>query len=404
MTRETDCADAGAFPQGRPSIAAVFARFLRYGFYAFGGPVVQISMLRHELVERERWTQNATFTRALAVYQALPGPEATEMCCWFGHIARGRLGAVAAGVGYVLPGFLLMLLCAWLYVEHGVQSPWVAAAFAGMQPAALALLMKAVPNSFGHVLKMQGAVVACAFALAADFAGVPFWVPLLGGAMWCGLLSRGLAVRAAACGAFFAVLWWSVQRGESAPIVLDAPQSASAPVVADAWALFETGLKAGLLTFGGAYTAIPFVRGDVVTKHGWIGDAQFLDGIAICGVLPAPLVIFTTFVGYVVAGLSGACAITLGMFLPAFSFTLVGHAWIDRLVHEPRFHAALDGTAAAALGLIAATALRLCHARLDSWFAWVLFACALVILLRVRKISTVPLVIVTAAVAGLLFY
>lgn len=392
----------GTFPRGRPSVAAIFARFLRYGLHAFGGPVVQLSMLRHELVERDRWTQHETFTRALAVYQALPGPEATEMCCWFGHLARGRLGAIAAGLGYVLPGFLLMLLCAWLYAAHGMQSPWVAAAFAGMQPAALALLVRAVPGIAGHALKVEGALVACAFALAADFAGVAFWAPLVAGAMWCGLAQRGVALRAAACAVCGVLAWWSVPAQENAGAAVDAMQASAPKVAADVWALFVVGLKAGLLTFGGAYTAIPFVRGDVVTQRGWLSDAQFLDGIAIGGVLPAPLVIFTTFVGYVAEGLVGACAITAGMFLPAFSFTLVGHQWIDRLVHEPRFHAALDGVAAAALGLIAATALRLCHARLDGWFACVVFGCALTVLLRVRRLSTVPLVLGAAAVAGLL--
>lgn len=392
----------GTFPKGRPSVAAIFARFLRYGLHAFGGPVVQLSMLRHELVERDRWTKHETFTRALAVYQALPGPEATEMCCWFGHLARGRLGAIAAGLGYVLPGFLLMLLCSWLYATHGMQSPWVAAAFAGVQPAALALLVRAVPGIAGHALKVEGAIIVCGFALAADFAGVPFWVPLVAGAMWCGLVQHGVALRAAACCVCGVLAWWSVPAPEAASAAVGAIQPNASKVAADAWALFFVGLKAGLLTFGGAYTAIPFVRGDVVTQRGWLGDAQFLDGIAIGGVLPAPLVIFTTFVGYVTEGLVGACAITVGMFLPAFSFTLVGHHWIDRLVHEPRFHAALDGVAAGALGLIAATALRMCHARLDGWFACVVFGCALVVLLRVRRLSTAPLVLAASAVAGLL--
>ena len=393
-----------AFPNGRPSLVAVFVRFLRYGMHAFGGPVVQIAALRAELVGKERWTTHATFTRALAVYQALPGPEATEMCCWFGHIARGRLGALAAGIGFLVPGFTLMLLCAWLYGVYGLKSPWGAAACAGLQPAALALLVRAVPKVASHSLKVEGAAVACAFAVVAEWNDVPFWIPLLSGAAWCGLAQRGLPLRALASCAFATAAWWMAGSGSVPAVGAVGGVVAGVEgegVAADAWLLFVTGLKAGSLTFGGAYTAIPFVRDDVVTRNAWITDDTFLDGLAIGSVIPAPLVIFTTFVGYLSAGFPGAFAITIGMFLPAFSFTLFGHAWIDRLVHEPRLHAVLDGVAAAALGLIIVTAARLCIAQLDGAFAIAVFASALVLLVRFPAVAKVPLVLAAAAAAGM---
>jgi chromate transporter len=403
VTGVTDQAD-GAFANGRPTLAALFVRFLRYGMHAFGGPVVQIASLRAELVGKERWTTHATFTRALAVYQALPGPEATEMCCWFGHIARGRLGALAAGLGFLLPGFTLMLLCAWLYGAYGLKSPWCAAACAGLQPAALALLVRAVPKVAAHSLKVEGAAVACAFAFIAEWNDVPFWIPLLAGAAWCGLAQRGLPLRAFASCAVATAAWWTA--GSASAPAVSAVGGALAGVegegvAADAWLLFVTGLKAGSLTFGGAYTAIPFVRDDVVTRHAWITDDTFLDGLAIGSVIPAPLVIFTTFVGYLSAGFPGAFAITIGMFLPAFSFTLFGHAWIDRIVNEPRMHAALDGVAAAALGLIIVTALRLCMAQLDGVFSISVFAVALLLLVRFSSVAKAPLVLAAAAVAGM---
>jgi chromate transporter len=121
-----------------------------------------------------------------------------------------------------------------------------------------------------------------------------------------------------------------------------------------ALALFWAGLKGGLLTFGGAYTAIPFVRADTVAR-GWISDQAFLDGLGLSGLLPAPLVIFVTFVGFVADGFTGALAITAGMFLPAFAFSLLFYERLEQVTDDPRLHHFLEGVAAGVVGLIAVT-------------------------------------------------
>src|SRR3712207_1734734 len=111
------------------SVGRLFLRFLRFGLLAWGGPVAQIAMVRQELVEEEKWVTPAHFNRALALYQVLPGPEAHELCVYFGMLSRGRVGGLLAGLGFMLPGLLLMLLCSWLYVSFGLDSPWVRAVF-----------------------------------------------------------------------------------------------------------------------------------------------------------------------------------------------------------------------------------------------------------------------------------
>ncbi|MDQ3100230.1 MAG: chromate transporter, partial [Bacteroidota bacterium] len=112
---------------GRPqeSLFALFFRFLRFGSLAWGGPVAQIAMIKKELVDNEQWITHDKFNRVLAVYQALPGPEAHELCVYFGMIARGRWGGFLAGLGFMLPGFLLILLLTWLYVQFGLDSALV---------------------------------------------------------------------------------------------------------------------------------------------------------------------------------------------------------------------------------------------------------------------------------------
>lgn len=121
----------------RLTLTALFLRFLRFGVLAFGGPVAQIAMIRRELVEQERWIDSSRFNRLLAVMQVLPGPEAHELCVHMGIMARGRLGGLLAGLGFMLPGLVLMLLAAWAYSELAGQSATLVAVFVGVQATVL---------------------------------------------------------------------------------------------------------------------------------------------------------------------------------------------------------------------------------------------------------------------------
>jgi chromate transporter len=165
--------------------------------------------------------------------------------------------------------------------------------------------------------------------------------------------------------------------------------------------VFASGLRAGLLTFGGAYTAIPFVRHDAVERNGWLTDRQFLDGLALGGVLPAPLIIFGTFVGYVAGGVAGALAMTLGIFLPAFAITLSGHATLERVEQNRALHDLLDGITAGVVGLIAATSVHLFRAGVSGWRRLALFAVALAVVYLWKSKAAVAVVVLGCALAGL---
>jgi chromate transporter len=382
----------------RLSLGALFARFLRFGLLAFGGPVAQIGMLRHELVDRERWTTPERFLRALAVYQALPGPEAHEMCCWFGYLARGRLGSIVAGLGFLLPGFALMLVAAWLYQKVGLHAPWSTAAFAGAQTAVMALVVRAVPRIGAHALRPRLAWVAALAGLACGLADISFAIPLAFGALWLPIALRSRASAWMLAIGALAISVWLWLSSPTTPTQLAAAPQTAAPHFGSLLAL---GLQAGLFTFGGAYTAIPFVRDVAVVSRSWLSDAQFLDGIAIGSVLPAPLVIFGTFTGYIAGGLAGALAMTIGIFAPAFCFTLIGHAWIERAMHNQRLHASLDGVAAAVTGLIAATAIQLLLRSVTHGKSATIFALALAIAFAWKSPWAMPLIVAFGAVAGL---
>uniref|UniRef100_UPI0017D9A99E chromate transporter n=1 Tax=Methylibium sp. TaxID=2067992 RepID=UPI0017D9A99E len=386
------------------SHAQLFVRFLKFGLLAWGGPVAQIAMLRRELVDEERWISSARFNKLLAVMQVLPGPEAHELCVHLGMRAKGRLGGLLAGLGFMLPGFLLMLALSWLYFRIDIAGTALGAAFLGVQAAVIALIARAVHRIGEHILIdrwLWAIAIVCGLA---SFAGVGFWITLpAAGAVYALLvLNRRLtALLATVCAVALAValLLWAAPAATRVATVVQGEASVLL--------LFVSGLKAGLLTFGGAYTAIPFIRNDAVGR-GWMSDGQFLDGLALSGVLPAPLIIFATFVGYVGGGPLGAIAMTAGVFLPAFAFSLIFYDRLEAVLEIRQLHAFLDGVAAAVVGLIAATTVdlgRVTAERVPSLAVGVLiFAAALAFLYAWKNKLNVVVVIVAAGAAGWLLF
>jgi chromate transporter len=374
-------------------------RFLRFGWQAWGGPVAQIAMLRTSLVDQQGWISLSRFNRTLALYQVLPGPEAQELAVFFGMVARGRIGGLLAGLGFMLPGFVLALLLSWLYVESGLESPVVAAAFAGCQAAVVALVVRGLHRIGERVLGSPLSYAVAGLSAAAGLAAVPFVLPLAVGGLAFLLDRRGYSRVAGAPLALLAVVMAFAivadlgSPGQPEPV-------AGSEGVATPGQLLVTGLKGGALTFGGAYTSIPFVRNDAVGSDGWMSDDQFLDGLALAGIIPAPLVIFATFVGFVGGGFVGATAITLGMFLPAFAITMLGHGLLERVVNDQRLHAVLDGVTAAVIGLVAATTLQLGVAALTDLPTVLIFGSALAALYVWRAGAAVPVVILGAAAIG----
>jgi chromate transporter len=377
----------------------LFLRFLRFGFLAFGGPVAQIAMVKQALVEEERWISPARFNRLLAVMQILPGPEAHELCVHLGMVARGRIGGLLAGLGFMLPGFVLMLGAAWLYTDWIVGNPGAAPIFLGVQIAVLAIILRAVQRIGTHILEDKLLWLLAAAALGATLAGVPFWIPLIA----AGLIYSFAARPVVAAAVFVAAALLAFVVSDAAPAVTVAAAASEAGIAA----LFIAGLKGGLLTFGGAYTAIPYVRTDTVGR-GWLSDASFLDGVALAGMLPAPLVIFATFAGYVAGGFPGAVAITVGMFLPAFAFSMIFFERLEAVVENPALHRILGGVAAAVVGVIAATLLQLGWATAlrvanpAGGLAILVAAVAVVMLAKGKWVA--PALVIGAGIAGWLLH
>jgi chromate transporter len=391
--------DDTAFSPPRLTLPALFLKFLRFGCLAFGGPVAQIAMIRETLVEEERWISRARFNRLLAVMQVLPGPEAHELCVHMGMMARGRIGGLLAGLGFMLPGFLLMLACGWAYGEFIAGTGRFDSILLGVQAAVLAVIARSVQRIGEHIIHNWLLGALAALAAVATIVGVPFWAPLVAAAFAYGRAAEKPAAGFALAVVIVLAAGLLLPHGDAPPLFT----TGSTHVDAETVALFVAGLKGGLLTFGGAYTAIPYVRADTVGR-GWLSDGQFLDGIALGNLLPAPLVIFATFVGYVIGGLEGAFAITLGMFLPAFAFSMVLFERLESVVDHPQLQRTLDGVAAAAVGVIAATLIQLGTSTWERlaqpFFAVPIFALAAIAAWRLKGIWVTPAIVAFGAAAG----
>jgi chromate transporter len=166
--------------------------------------------------------------------------------------------------------------------------------------------------------------------------------------------------------------------------------------------IFLEGLKAGLLTFGGAYTVIPFLQQASVDHHHWLSDSQFVDGLAISGVLPAPLIIFSTFVGYLAGGLTGALLMTLGIFIPAFVFPIFLHRYLVAIAENPRVRPFLLGVAAGVIGLIASVTVQILDTSVVDVYTAILAVAAFAVLYRFHGKLTVLYVVLGCGAIGAL--
>lgn len=403
---EIETVNAPAEPLGR-----LFLRFLRFGFLAWGGPVAQIDMVRQELVTQEKWISPGHFKRLLAIYQVLPGPEAHELCVHFGMLARGRIGGLLAGLGFMLPGFVLMFLLSWLYLSLDLTATAFQAVFLGIQPAVIALIVRACHRIGGHCLTDGPLWIIGILAAMGEFLGVSFYVTLpLAGVAYLVAAQRRWLWTAAVGAIFVAAVWQLSPVVDGRQPILSARQETVDPAPtrhtgrANTAELFGSGLRAGLLTFGGAYTAIPFLKEDAVERGQWMTERDFLDGVALSGILPAPLIIFSTFVGYFGGGAWGALAMTLGVFLPAFGFSLLFHRHLEAVIANPRLRHFLEGVTAAVVGLIVVTTVSLGTIAIPGFKALAIFAVALAMVYRWRSKLAVPAIIATAGAMGALLF
>src|SRR5882724_7707973 len=327
-----------------PSWREVFLYFLMLGFVNVGGPVAQITMMYNRMVERRHWLSEDRFLKIMAFCHMLPGPEALQLAIYVGYLKRRLLGGILAGLTFIIPGALVMIVLSWLYVTYG-SLPQVNDVLYVLKPSVLGIIGAGIVKlGRASIRNLFLAMLLIGAFVGMRFAGINFLIILLLAGLLNLLIAQG----------------WPAIRGKSATlrtifVSLIVLQFADSRWFQMAWLFFKT----GLFSFGGAYASIVFLQRGAVQQHHWLTTSQLLDGVALSVATPGPFMLFTTFTGFLAGGLRGAIIATFFVFLPSFVFVLGGARYIEKVRNNRWIQAFLAGASAAVVGVIVVVTLDL---------------------------------------------
>lgn len=351
----------------------------KLGWISFGGPAGQIAIMHKELVERRRWVSEDRFLHALNFCMLLPGPEAQQLAAYIGWKLHGIRGGIAAGVLFLLPGALIVLLLSVMYAGYQDVS-FVQALFFGIKAAVLAVVVDAVIRIGRRALKNPAMIgIAVAAFVAIFFFNVAFPIVILGAGL-VGLIG----------GKFFPENFSASPRDDrDVPALPGSPPSQwrrNVRVVAICVLLWfspiltigyflginhvyaQQGIffsKMAVVTFGGAYAVLAYVSQQAVEHYNWLTPGEMLDGLGLAETTPGPLILVVQFVGFLgayrnpgvldpmLAGTLGALLTTWVTFVPCFLWVFLGAPYIEKLQGKRTLSAGMSAITAAVVGVIA---------------------------------------------------
>jgi chromate transporter len=332
----------------RGSLGAFVAYFLYLGGLGFGGPVALAGFMHRDLVERRRWVSEEDYALSMALAQIMPGPLAAQLAIALGYFRHGIVGATAVGLAFVLPSFFMVVLLSMAYVRFGGLW-WMQALFYGIGAAVIAIIAIAA----GKLSRSTNKRDPLLWAIFAALFVVTVWAQaeLAEFFVLAGLLSLFVRTRPSRRQALGAVagsvavvgVIWLIERWFLNLAV------GGGNVLVQILVFFT---KAGAFVFGSGLAIVPFLQQGVVQQFGWLSPQQFLDAVAVAMITPGPVVITVVFIGYLVAGMLGAMAAAVGIFVPVYVFTIVPAPWFRRNRDNAQLRAFVQGATAAATGAL----------------------------------------------------
>jgi chromate transporter len=362
--------------------------FLWLGTVGFGGPIALAGHMQQDLVDDRDWVRKEDYLDGLALAQLAPGPLAAQLAIYLGYIRAGVFGATAVGMAFVLPSFLMVLALSAAYVRFG-GLPWIEGMFYGIGAAVIAIIARSAFKLTKLTIGKDKLLWAIFLSLAVSTAWTSqemIWLFLLGGVV--NLLAKAVPNRLPS---------------RSAMPLLFAPATFAA--LGRSGTLLEIFMyfaKAGMFVFGSGLAVVPFLYGGVVEGHHWLTDHQFVDAVAVAMITPGPVVITVAFIGYLVAGLAGATAAALGIFLPVYLVVVLLAPSYKRWAKNPQLNAFVRGVTAGATGAIAGAVVVL--ARRSVYDLPTILICLLSLGILFRWRIPEPVLIACAALAGLLLH
>jgi chromate transporter len=388
-------AEHADFPKHWKDIASAF---LKLGATSYGGPAI-MGVMQTELQEKRQWVSPGRFVEGLSLVNMLPGATATQLGIFLGYARGGWWGGLLGGLCFVLPAFFIMLALTIAYASLGVTLIMRGALY-GLGPVVLGIFVVAVyrlgRSAASTIPEAVIAVVAAAASIGSPL-GVAAILVLAGGA---GLLlfhsRRPAAIVGVSLAAFVAVLplvWWSTP----VPVSV-APRGVPDPAsLVDIAAYF---FKVGAFTVGGGLAMIAFIQQQVVDQFHWLTPREFIDGLALGQFTPGPILMVAAYVGYKVAGVTGAAVAAVAAFLPSFILMLAVLPVLDRVRKLAWTRAVMKGMGPAVIGVLAVSLFRLAPHALADVFAIAILV-ATVIALSVCRIGAVRLML-AGSVLGVL--
>jgi chromate transporter len=383
-------------PRGKRDPWDSFLRTMGWvGLNTFGGPVAQIGFMHKVAVKEKRWLSDEQFVHLLNFANVIPGPEALELAIHLGYLRRGIAGGIAAGLLFIWPGFVTLTILAWVYRTYG-HVPAIGGFMDGVRPVAIGVVAAAAVQISRRALKGRLSYVVMMAAFLASYLLEVFFVGILVG---CGLLGLALGRRGREAkpwssrvpgwlligliaGVVIAArLWSSMQEPQvvNTPHVEQRAPRESEPEVSTERRLMEVAwvnTKAALVTFGGAYTVLPYLREQSVDVYGWVSDREVVDALALGETTPGPLISVGVFLSFLAAGFPGAVVGCFFLFLPSFLFVLGLGRYIERVENFPHAQDILWGFSAGTLGLIVALAADLVPPAIPNLFSGLIAALA----------------------------
>ncbi len=371
---------ARAMPVSLPRFVGYF---LWLGAVGFGGPIALAGHMQQDLVDGKGWISKADYVEGLALAQLAPGPLAAQLAIYLGYLRAGILGATLVGVAFILPSFLMVLALSAAYVRLG-GLPWMQGMFYGIGAAVIGVIARSAFKLARLTLGKDKLLWAIFLVLAISTAWTSqeiIWLFLLGGVV-------AVVVKS---------FPWRAQAGSAAGVFLMALPGL--PAGGALWEIFLFFAKAGMFVFGSGLAIIPFLYGGVVQGHHWLTDRQFVDAVAVAMITPGPVVITVAFIGYLVAGVTGATAAALGVFLPVYLVVVALAPSYKKWARNPQLNAFVRGVTAAATGAIAGAVIVLARRSIYDLPTAVIGLLSLAVLFRWKVPE--PVIIAAAAVAGL---
>lgn len=346
----------------RASLPYIFFTFLKLGATAFGGYMSLVAIVQKQLVEIDKKMKEEDLLDGISLTSVLPGPVAVNTIAYVGYLLRGIPGAIAAFAGIVLPSFFLVILLSWLYFTYG-NIPAVKNIFSGIAPTITALIVTVAIGMARKTIKVPAQWVICLLAaILLIFIGgftTTFLIIIGSGIVGYFLFhqQQGKERLSNEEKLLFGNRQWIISGVVLLLlllfVLLFGGQYPGAPKNIQ---IISTFSGISLTLFGGGYVVIPALHELFVENLGWLTSAEFADGIAIGQITPGPIFITATFIGYKVAGITGALLATIAMFTPPMVLTVLLSRFVKTLNQSTLVKAAMKAVRAAVIGMIFASA------------------------------------------------